>query len=598
MAKTCDVFLTSYLPGRRERFGIDLDDIRAVNPDIIYVRGSGYGPQGPDADRPGYDGVSFWSRGGVCDGLTPEGAGPIKQTPAFGDLLGGMTIAGGIAAALYKRKATGETSVVDVSLLGLASYAMTPHVTAADLYGELPLPTFAHADAPNPLVGDYRTKDDRYVTLMMLQRDKFFDEFMHVIGRPDLIDDPRFALGEPRFDNRAELIGILDDVFATHTLDEWREILKPLSGAWGLQQKAGELAADPAVVANGYIPSVTAMSGAPSACPPAPSSSTNNMLCRIRRARARPAHRGDSDGCRNGLGRHRTVQGPGRDPMKFTITHPMHSHPYNPELVTGSGVAAMASAAEAAGFGGFGFTDHPAPTQRWLEAGGHDALDPFVAMGFAAAHTTTLRLIPNIVVLPYRNPFVVAKSGATLDLLSGGRFTLAIGVGYMKKEFAALGVDFEERGALLEEALDVIRTIWTTDDVSYEGRHFTAQGITAHPRPMSEPHPPIWIGGNTAAARRRVAEYGDGWCPFPAPAGLAQTARTAALDSNEKLAEGIDDLRRRSTRPTGIRRPWTSRSPISPAAARVPIVQPGCVPRRPGRPGQAGRHLGTGGGAR
>ena len=101
---------------------------------------------------------------------------------------------------------------------------------------------------------------------------------------------------------------------------------------------------------------------------------------------------------------------------------------------------------------------------------------PFVAMGFAAAHTTTLRLIPNIVVLPYRNPFVVAKSGATLDLLSGGRFTLAIGVGYMKKEFAALGVDFEERGALLEEALDVIRTIWTTDDVSYEGRHFTRAG--------------------------------------------------------------------------------------------------------------------------
>ncbi len=198
----------------------------------------------------------------MCDGLTPEGVDPIKQTPAFGDLLGGMTIAGGIAAALYKRKATGETSVVDVSLLGLASYAMTPHVTAADLYGELPLPTFGHADAPNPLVGDYRTKDDRYVTLMMLQRDKFYDEFMHVIGRPDLIDDPRFALAEPRFDNRAELIRILDEEFATRTLDEWREILAPLSGAWGLQQKAGELAADPAVAANGYIPSVTAMSGA------------------------------------------------------------------------------------------------------------------------------------------------------------------------------------------------------------------------------------------------------------------------------------------------------------------------------------------------
>jgi probable F420-dependent oxidoreductase len=230
--------------------------------------------------------------------------------------------------------------------------------------------------------------------------------------------------------------------------------------------------------------------------------------------------------------------------MKFTITHPMHSHPYNPELVTGPGIAAVAAAAEAAGFDGFGFTDHPAPTQRWLESGGHDALDPFVAMGFAAAHTTTLRLIPNIVVLPYRNPFVVAKSGATLDLISNGRFTLAVGVGYLKREFAALGVDFDERAALFTEALEVIRAIWTGDDISYEGKDFTAKGITAHPRPVSKPHPPIWIGGNTAAARQRVTKYGDGWCPFPAPAVLAQTARTAAMDA-ETLTAGIDDLRRR-----------------------------------------------------
>jgi len=231
--------------------------------------------------------------------------------------------------------------------------------------------------------------------------------------------------------------------------------------------------------------------------------------------------------------------------MHFTITHPMHSHPYNPELVSGDGIVAVAVAAEAAGFHGFGFTDHPAPTQRWLEAGGHDALDPFVAMAFAAARTTTLRLIPNIVVLPYRNPFVVAKSGASLDLLSGGRFTLAVGVGYLKREFAALGVDYEERAALFDEALDVIRAIWTTDDVSFEGKHFTASGITAHPRPASDPHPPIWVGGNTAAARRRVAQKGDGWCPFPAPALMANTAGTAALDTDERLRNGIEDLRRR-----------------------------------------------------
>jgi probable F420-dependent oxidoreductase len=231
--------------------------------------------------------------------------------------------------------------------------------------------------------------------------------------------------------------------------------------------------------------------------------------------------------------------------VRFTFTHPMHSHPYNPELVTGAGVAAVAAAAESAGFHGFGFTDHPAPSQRWLESGGHDAVDPFVAMAYAAARTTTLRLIPNIVVLPYRNPFVVAKSGATLDFLSDGRFTLAVGVGYLKREFTALGVEFDERAMLFEEALEVIRGIWTIDDYSFEGRHFSAKGITAHPRPVSKPHPPIWIGGNTAAARQRVATFGDGWCPFPAPAVLAQTARTAALDSVEGLADGIADLRRR-----------------------------------------------------
>lgn len=229
--------------------------------------------------------------------------------------------------------------------------------------------------------------------------------------------------------------------------------------------------------------------------------------------------------------------------MRFVVTHPMHSHPYHPELLSGAGIAAIAAAAEGAGFHGFGFTDHPAPSQRWLQAGGHDALDPFVAMGFAAARTTTLRLIPNIVVLPYRNPFLVAKSGATLDLLSGGRFTLAVGVGYLKREFAALGVDYDERAELFEEALQVIRAVWTSDDISFVGRHFTASGITAHPRPLSPP--PIWIGGNTRAARRRVAHYGDGWCPFPAPARLARTAGTAAIDSVDRLADGIDDLRRK-----------------------------------------------------
>jgi probable F420-dependent oxidoreductase len=231
--------------------------------------------------------------------------------------------------------------------------------------------------------------------------------------------------------------------------------------------------------------------------------------------------------------------------MKFTITYPMHSHPYHPEFASGAGVVKLATATEAAGFDGFGFTDHPAPTQRWLDAGGHDALDPFVALAFAAAHTSTIRLIPNIVVLPYRNPFVVAKSGATLDRLSDGRFTLAVGVGYLRKEFTALGVDYEERAELFDEALEVIDAIWTGDDVSFDGKHFSAVGITAHPRPVSNPRPPIWIGGNTGSARQRVVDRGEGWCPFAAPKALARTAKTAAMDSVEALVTAIGDLRRR-----------------------------------------------------
>lgn len=231
--------------------------------------------------------------------------------------------------------------------------------------------------------------------------------------------------------------------------------------------------------------------------------------------------------------------------MRFQVTHPMLSQRYHPDLATGAGVATLARAAEAAGFDGYGFTDHPAPTQAWLDLGGHDALDPFVALGFVAAATTTIRLVPNIVVLPYRNPFVVAKAAATLDVLSGGRFTLATGVGYLEGEYAALGVDHRERAALFDEALDVIVAAWTTDEVSFAGRHFRADGITARPRPVARPHPPIWVGGNSAAARRRVAERGDGWCPFPAPPGMAEAVGTAALDGGDLLEAGIADLRRR-----------------------------------------------------
>ncbi|MEZ0341338.1 CaiB/BaiF CoA transferase family protein [Mycobacterium sp. pV006] len=270
LAKNCDVFLTSYLPSRRKKMGIDVEDIRAVNPNIVYVRGSGHGPQGPDADKPGYDGVSYWARGGIATVLSEEAEELVRSRPAFGDLLGGMTIAGGIAAALYKKATTGEGSVVDVSLLGLAAWNLSPDVAVSQIHGGSAIPKFGHADAPNPLVGTYRTKDGRWVQLMMLQLDKFYAETMRAIGVPELVDDPRFAEPGPRYQNRVELIALLDQVFAQRTLQEWRDALAGISGAWGVVQTPGELCSDPAVTANGYIAQTATMNGVPYALPTNP----------------------------------------------------------------------------------------------------------------------------------------------------------------------------------------------------------------------------------------------------------------------------------------------------------------------------------------
>ena len=231
-------------------------------------------------------------------------------------------------------------------------------------------------------------------------------------------------------------------------------------------------------------------------------------------------------------------------PVRFSVTYPLASGRCSAEFSTREALVEFARVAESAGFDGIGFTDHPAPTHRWMSAGGHDALDPFAALAFCAAVTERLMLIPNVVVLPYRNPLLVAKSVATIDALSGGRFVLAVGTGYLKGEYRALGVDFDERNDLFDEAIEAMRGMWTTDDFRYAGRHFNAPGQTANPKP-SRPIP-IWIGGNSRLSRRRAATVGDGWVPFPAPRGLASTARTVPLETLDDLSAMLDDLWRQA----------------------------------------------------
>lgn len=226
-------------------------------------------------------------------------------------------------------------------------------------------------------------------------------------------------------------------------------------------------------------------------------------------------------------------------PMKFTVTYPLIEHPYNPELLSKESLIRFVTTAENAGFDAVGFTDHPAPTHRWLKAGGHDALDPFAALAFVAAVTERILLIPNIVVLPYRNPFLVAKSVATICALSNHRFVLATATGYLKGEYQALGVDFDERNALFDEAIEVLRGIWHQDDFAHEGHNFIAHGQTANPKPGRVP---IWIGGNSKLSRRRVAKTADGWVPFPAPRALAHTTKTPPLETPNDLSKMLDYL--------------------------------------------------------
>ncbi len=153
------------------------------------------------------------------------------------------------------------------------------------------------------------------------------------------------------------------------------------------------------------------------------------------------------------------------------------------------------------------------PGDKWLGAGGHHALDPFVGLAVAAAVTTRVRLMTNLTVLPYRNPFLLAKAVASLDRVSNGRVTLGVGTGYLKPEFFALGVDFEERNDLFDEAIAVCRLAWSGESVTFEGRHFTARGNSVQPTPVQDPLP-IWIGGNATLTRQRVATVAQGWMPM------------------------------------------------------------------------------------
>jgi crotonobetainyl-CoA:carnitine CoA-transferase CaiB-like acyl-CoA transferase len=266
-AEKADVFLTSYLPPTRRQLGIDIDDIRAVNPTIVYASGTGQGSAGEEAEKGGYDSISFWARGGVGATVTPPGAQrPIGQPAgAFGDSLSGMALAGGVAAALFRRATTGEGAVVDVALLGTAMWCLQmPILGAAVMMAQPPpaddaAPSTARSVNPqifNPLVNNYRTSDGRWLSLCMLQRDRYWDDVLVAIGREDLRVDPRFSTPEALGEHNDEAIAELERTFAAMSTDQARAALGSQSGQWDVMQNVLELPTDPQAVANGFVQQV------------------------------------------------------------------------------------------------------------------------------------------------------------------------------------------------------------------------------------------------------------------------------------------------------------------------------------------------------
>jgi crotonobetainyl-CoA:carnitine CoA-transferase CaiB-like acyl-CoA transferase len=255
LCEGADVFLTNLLPPARKAMGIDAESIRARFPEIVYASGSGSGPNGPETDKGGYDAISFWARGSISATMTEDGAPrPVGPPgPAFGDTLSGSMLSGAICAALVKRLRTGKGSTVDVSLLGSAMWSMQRLICQATADGVLRFPRPANPMPFNVLVGNYRTSDGRFVSLCMLQADKYWARLCEAAGRPDMASDPRYLDAAARRANAAECWDEVTALFASKNLAEWRAILSSQDGQWEVVQEVGEMKDDVQVQANHYL---------------------------------------------------------------------------------------------------------------------------------------------------------------------------------------------------------------------------------------------------------------------------------------------------------------------------------------------------------
>jgi crotonobetainyl-CoA:carnitine CoA-transferase CaiB-like acyl-CoA transferase len=250
LVETADVFVTSLRPKAITALGLDVEDLRARNPRIIYARGNGVGFKGAEANRPGYDASAFWARGGACFAFTRPGEQPTSPRPAYGDHTGSIAIAYGIAGALFKRAMTGEPSLVENSLLSTACWVLSGDLTMTQMPG---YQTHPARQIRRPLTFTYAARDGKFIQLMMLNPQPRWQAFCGVLGLEAIADDPRFATDDARNANADELIDLLQRRFATRDFAEWEPLLEAIDIPWEQIRSIHDVAADPQVAANGMM---------------------------------------------------------------------------------------------------------------------------------------------------------------------------------------------------------------------------------------------------------------------------------------------------------------------------------------------------------
>jgi crotonobetainyl-CoA:carnitine CoA-transferase CaiB-like acyl-CoA transferase len=247
-----DIFLTNVRPGGLKRAGLDHEAMLKRNPRLIYCTLTGYGLEGPDADRPGMDAAAFWARSGLAAMFRPKGGDPVQLRTAFGDHVASLAIVSGVLAALHQRNTTGKGRLVDASLLRVAHYVGASDFAIQHTRGRI-ASNRPRKDAPNPLINYFKTADNHWISLLQRQGEKDWPKLARALKVEHLVSDPRFATVRARREHGAELVPLLDEAFAARPLAEIAPALDAEQMIWAPVLTAAEAIADPQALAAGCV---------------------------------------------------------------------------------------------------------------------------------------------------------------------------------------------------------------------------------------------------------------------------------------------------------------------------------------------------------